>query len=145
MINDNLLKIITIIEIVYLIYMFIFFKTYYSFNHPYEYIIEYKLSTFFNHSIYKNKYSNKICYFGKYAIILLSLFLLLRYFIYKSNINIIKYTTIIIILLTFMISWLNMNAVIYLIPYYILEFYILYILFNNTKNLQVNSNIIIKL
>jgi hypothetical protein len=141
MIVNKSFKLITIIEIVYIIYMFIFFKTHYSFNHPIEFIIESKLPQFFKHSIYKNYYSNKICLFGKYAIVLLSFYLLIRYLMFDHYKNYFKKSTCIVLLITFILSWLNMNAVVYLIPFFIVEFYLFINLYNNNKNVEIIKNI----
>ena len=111
---------ITLIECVYIIYMLCFFKTKYSIAHP--------MSKFnndlFNHPIgIKDKPKSMICKFGKIMSILVSLFLIYRY--YKSNdINFRKiynkyhkYLLYIFILLCL----INFNALLYMIPIFSLE------------------------
>ena len=106
---------ISIIEIIYIIYMFIFFKTYITINHPWEYCIVGNLGKFFEHPIRTIKYSNKICQFGKIIIIPLIIYLYLRNFINLKKFN--KY----IILISILLSLMNMNAVLYLIPFWLIE------------------------
>ena len=103
----------------YLIYMFIFFKTTISFNHPYELNII-SLNNYLKHSFKSSKYESKICLFGKYAIFFLVAFLITRKFY-----NFPKFYSKFILLITFVLSLMNMNAVLYLLPYFIIELYLL--------------------
>ena len=106
--------------ICYLFYMFIVFKTKYSFNHPFEYLLNNNnnISNFFKHPIgNSNVKESKICPFGKKAI-----YLLLIYLFIKTQTNIPKKIRKIILITTFTISLMNFNAVIYLVPYFIYEY-----------------------
>jgi len=121
------LPILTLFEIIYLFYMFIIFKTKININHPYEYYLTNKLSDFFKHPIENHEYGNKICPFGKVCIILLIFFIVLRYIYinkYFKNITF-KYLNIVIIILSVLFSLLNMNAVLYIIPFVIVEILII--------------------
>lgn len=95
--------------------MFIFFKTYITINHPLEYYIIGNLGDFFNHPINTTKYSNKICQFGKIIIIPLLLYLFIRNFINLKKLN----KSLLII--SFLLSFMNMNAMLYLLPFWIIE------------------------
>jgi hypothetical protein len=125
------LILITFIEIIYVIYMLRYFKTKYSLS-LYEVGIR---NMFTNHSL-KNYVSHNInntsipdhhiCPFGRDASLIIGLYLLLRIYYLKNNNNwnwIINKTIVILILL---ISLVNINAVIYLLPFYITELIILY-------------------
>lgn len=112
-------KIYLILLAIYLCYMFIFFKTQYSINHPYEIKII-GLNNYLKHPINSVKYQSKICIFGKYAIIFLISFLIIKTFY-----NIPKLLSKIILLITFILSLMNMNAFLYLLPYFIIELYFL--------------------
>ena len=118
------LLLITIIEIIYLIYTFIFMKTKFYILHPIQ-IFRYleknenNKFNFFKHSVQKGLYINRICPFGKVMIIILSIYLILRYYFTK-----IKKLNTIILMITFVLSLMNMNSFIYLIPFFITEFFI---------------------
>ena len=121
------LIIITIIEVIYVYYMLNFFKTKYSIHHPLEYIIINKLSDYYRHPIYSDEYSNKICPFGHFASNILVIYLILRCIIYiKLKNKILNNANIAILIITFILSLLNMNAFIYLLPYFITELYNIY-------------------
>lgn len=110
------MKYLSIIEALYLFYMFRIFKTKYSIHHPFEYIYNNNFSVFFKHPIGTSSYESKICPFGQQVIILLIIFLLYREFFDIDN-EISK----IILLITITLSLLNLNALIYLLPYIIIE------------------------
>ncbi len=112
------LKFITLLICVYLYYMFHHFKTTISFNHPYESILHTSLHQYFKHPIHSDKYENKICDFGKHSIFIL-IFYLLSTLYFQIN----KKISFILTMITFLLSLLNMNAVIYLIPFFIIELY----------------------
>ncbi len=116
--------IITIIEILYVYFMLNFFKTNYSIHHPLEYYFLGQLPDFFQHPIGKYDYSNKICPFGHFASNILVLYLLGRYLLFTKTKYKIKHINGVIIIITFLLSLLNMNAFLYLIPYFIIEIYI---------------------
>lgn len=102
---------------IYVLYMFLFFETTLSFNHPLEYYIFSNLNDeYFYHPISSTEYGSKICKFGKDIIWLLAIYL-----IYKSYFNVNKNINMFIVAVTFILSLMNFNAVIYLLPYFIYE------------------------
>ena len=117
MINQTKKKLLKIIEIVYLIYMFYFFKTTFSIHHPLESSLT-SFSDYLKHPINNGIYESKICQFGKDAMILLITYLIIRCFI-----NFPKLINIMIISITMIVSLLNMNAVLYLLPFVIVEIF----------------------
>ena len=116
---NNKLLLVSIIEALYVIYMLNFFKTKYSLAHP--------LSNFNNeylkHPIGKSDIPiSNICEFGHQSSWLLAAFIILRPFFmnkYTKNLNILG------LIIVFSFSLLNMNAVVYLLPVFILEIYLI--------------------
>ena len=113
---NQLLLFISITESIYLIYMFYFFHTTIDFN-----LIHHN---YFNHikilkHIQGNEKGLRICLFGRLLLPLFICFLLLRN--YDPSIN--QYWLSIIIT-SFILSLLNMNAIVYLLPIWIIELYI---------------------
>ena len=92
-------------------------KTTICFNHPLEFYFTNNLINYFNHPIDSLEYESKICDFGKNII-----WLLIIYLIYKSYYNVSNNINNFIILITFILSLLNLNALVYLIPYFLYEF-----------------------
>ena len=128
---------ITLLEITYLIYMFYFFKTTVDFNtitpgseliDSFFNIIEEQRtkiskSIIENRKIYLNHYDGervKICLFGRYVIVLLFIFLIVRHFVTIPN-NVTK----IVLIITFLLSLINLNALVYLLPVFFVELYYL--------------------
>lgn len=111
-------SLISLFLAIYIAYMFQFFKTTVSINHPFEYLILNKINyNILNHNT-DNQYNSKICQFGKVAILALIAFLLYRTFKkIPKNIN------LLVFLVTLIMSFLNFNAFLYLIPYYAIEIY----------------------
>ena len=105
-----------LILVIYLIFIFRYFKTTISFTHPLEFIMMNKSSQYFKHSLSYGQYESKICPFGHDAIIILAIFILLR-----LKFNFLNKASKLILLIVFLISLLNLNAVIYLIPYFLFE------------------------
>ena len=122
--------IITIIECIYLYYMFHIFRTKYSFNHPFEYLVNNNLNNYFKHPIgIIDNNKSKICKFGRDGAILIIIYLIIRYIILK--INLISRKTIItfnkiVLLIIFILSWMNLNAVIYFLPFILFDLYYVY-------------------
>ena len=120
-----MMKIITIIKIFYLYYFFRIFKTKYSFSHPFEFFLLRKINNFneksyFNHIIENTKEPIKrICPFGQQIILVLMTYILIRDLM--INKNKIKYIDKIVFYITLILSLLNFNAFIYLIPFWISE------------------------
>ena len=93
-----------------------FLKTSITINHPLEFYLTNNLSNYFKHPINSSDYESKICDFGKNII-----WLLIFYLIYKSYYKVNKYINYSVILTTFILSLMNFNAVLYLLPYFIIE------------------------
>ena len=107
---------ISIIESLYLIFMFHFFKTSIDFN-----ILSSPKGWLFEHLI-GDEYGLRICLFGKVAIFALIFLLIGRHF-YEIPEDFIKFG----LLVSLVLSLMNLNAVVYLIPVWIIELYYLYI------------------
>ena len=104
----------SIIETIYLIYMFLFFKTSIDFN-----ILSSPKGWWFEHLI-GDEYGLRICPFGRIAIFALIFVLIARhYFEIPENFMIFA------LLVSFVLSLMNLNAVVYLIPVWLLELYYL--------------------
>lgn len=123
--TNKLFIFLTVIEIIYIFYMLNIYKTYYFIHHPFEPTIIKNLSSYFKHPISVDEYSNKVCPFGHMASKLLIIYLIIRYILYKNKYNLTK-INFIILGFTILLSFMNMNVVIYLLPYYIAELYIIY-------------------
>ena len=105
--------IISIAEGLYLVYMFIFFKTSIDFN--IVDIIKTPDGWWFNHSFGQEK-CQRICPFGHVAIFGLVAVLLLRHFI-----DLPKQFMYSVFVLAALISLINLNAFVYLLPIWIIE------------------------
>ena len=119
---------ITIIETIYLYYMFHIFRTKYSFNHSFEFLVNNNLGDYFQHSIQSNDYRRKICKFGRDGSLVLILYLIIRFFIIKYDLisrNKINNFNKFILIFIFLLSWMNLNAVIYFLPFLIFDYYFL--------------------
>ena len=101
----------------YLLFMFRYFKTSISFNHPLEYIMINRIGEYYKHPLGIGLYESKICPFGQDIIILLILFVILR-----SEFNWLKKYSKYVLIIAITISLLNLNATIYLIPYFLFEY-----------------------
>lgn len=117
----------TLIECIYLYFMFHIFRTKYSFHHPFEYLINDNLGNYFEHpiGIYDNNKS-KICKFGRDGALIIIFYLLIRYIMLKINlisINKIMIFNKIVLLIIFILSWMNLNAVIYFLPFILFDLY----------------------
>ena len=115
----NKLIILSILQAIYLVYILNFFKTKYSLAHP----LSNFNSSYFKHPIgIHNEPISNICEFGHQASWFLALFVLIRaIFINKIN----KSISVFILIFTCAFSMLNLNAVIYLIPHFIIELYLI--------------------
>jgi hypothetical protein len=109
-------------------------KTKYYINHPFSTLrcfeitqVKNNIKSFFKHPVYKGVPTNYICPFGKIMIIILSIYLIIRLFLInnKKNIKILKIINIIILVFTFILSFMNMNAMVYLIPFFIVELFLI--------------------
>ena len=109
----NKLMAISSIETIYLIYMFNFFKTKINFAHK----ISHFKNKFIHHPIGKpNKSKNMICKFGKVTSWIFALYLLLRH----QNFN--RFVNIRVIFFGLLLSLMNLNATIYLLPIFLIEY-----------------------
>ena len=118
---------ISLIEAFYVIYMLNYFKTRYSLAHPFSYFE----NKFLYHPIGKaeNPICN-ICPLGNYGSYLIVAFIIIRLLIFSiSDNNLllgnVRLMSKIVLSLVFLLSLLNFNAVVYLIPYFILEVYLI--------------------
>lgn len=108
-------ELVSVILAIYIVYMLNFFKTTYSFAHP----LTYFNNKYLYHPIVNTETKeNMICKMGNHGSWIIALFLILRFYLLKKNI---KTCSIVVYLLILILSFLNLNAVIYLIPYFILE------------------------
>lgn len=118
---------ISLIEILYIYYMFHIFETKFTINNPWE---KFQLN-YLNETVSERIYSfiehptsdssipeSKICLFGKKIIYLLIFYLLIRTCLPLNLLQIINPN---ILLITFIISLINLNALLYLTPYFIIE------------------------
>lgn len=120
---------LSVVASIYVIYILNFFKTRYSLAHPYFYF-ENKL---LYHPIGKSKFKiSNICKLGNYGAYIIALFILVRMIIIllyknkKDKINfILKITSLVFLIIVFLLSLINFNALVYLIPYFIIEIYII--------------------
>ena len=109
------LLIISVVESIYLIYMFRYFKTSMDFNIlPAGFLA--KRSDWFKHII-GDEYGLRICPFGRIAIIALVIVLLLRNFVRLS-----PFAIRACLGLSFVLALMNLNAVAYLAPVWLLEY-----------------------
>lgn len=110
--------IISILESIYLFYMFRHFETTISFSHPLEFLNNTNI-TYLKHITNESKFPSKhICPFGQNAILYLILYLLSRFIIgMKFN--------FLVLIISFILSLANFNAVVYLLPFYFIELVIL--------------------
>jgi hypothetical protein len=80
------------------------------------------------HPVGKGEYGSYICPFGKVMIIILCLFLLFRIYLYESRIiynSYVKKLIIAVLVITFLLSFMNINAMVYLIPFFLIEYYLI--------------------
>ena len=102
---------LSLLESAYLIYMLRYFKTQYEIHHPIEYFIT-KDINFIKHPIYTSVYESKICSLGNIGCFILAFLILLRWYMgYK-----LRKISRIILFITIIVSLVNMNAFIYLLP-----------------------------
>ena len=118
---------ISIIESIYVIYILNYFKTSYSLAHPLTYfenkILYHPIGT-------SSKPICNICKLGNYGAFLIAFFILTRYVILQKTKNnntrkSLKLFSIFFVSGVLLLSFLNMNAVVYLIPYFITEYYLI--------------------
>lgn len=118
----NKILIISVLEAIYTIYMLNYFETRYSLAHPFSYF----RSRYFYHPIgVSDKPMSQICPFGHQMSWYLG-----GYFIVRALLLInfprlrhsIKLFNKVLMILLFIISIVNFNAVVYLIPVFLIEY-----------------------
>lgn len=115
----NKLLLVSIIQAIYVVYMLNYFKTKYSLAHP---LLNFS-SDYLKHPIGKSDVPiSNICNFGHQGSWLIALFVLFRPFFLCKNIRNISILGLIIVM-TF--SLLNFNALVYLLPYFYIEIYLI--------------------
>jgi hypothetical protein len=123
--DNNSFLLLSLVEGIYVVYMLNFFKTRYSLAHPFTYFE----NKFLYHPIGKSDTPIcNICPLGNYGSILLAMFLILRWILYTKVSNAkhnLRLFSIFILSLVVLLSLLNFNAVVYLIPYFIAEIYVI--------------------
>lgn len=102
----------SLLESFYLIFMFLFFKTSIDFN-----VLSSPKGSWLEHLI-GDEYGLRICPFGRVAIFALIFVLIARhYFEIPENF------VIFALMVSFVLSLMNLNAVVYLIPVWLVEMY----------------------
>ena len=102
---------ISLIESTYLIFMFLFFKTTMDFN-----VLRSPNGWWFNHLV-GEEYGLRICPFGRVAIFALIFVLILRHYV-----KIPEWFIYLALVISFVLSLMNMNAIVYLIPIMLIEY-----------------------
>ena len=117
----NTLVIISILEVVYVVYMLRYFKTRYSLAHP---LVKFK-SEFLRHPIGTSPEPvSNICPFGHMGAILIGIAIIIRLLISLNNVfprGIVKMYSRMGVFIIFIFSLMNMNAVLYLAPFFVSE------------------------
>ena len=102
---------ISLVESVYLIFMFLFFKTTMDFN-----VLRSPTGWWFEHLV-GDRNGLRICPFGRVAIFALIFVLILRHYV-----KIPKWFIYLALGISLVLSFMNMNAVVYLIPIWLVEY-----------------------
>lgn len=120
----NSFIIISLVSAVYVVYMLRHFKTKYSLAHP---LIKFK-TEFLRHPIGTSPEPiSNICPFGHLGALIIASAIIVRLFLVTNKvvpINLIKMYSRMAVFLVFIFSLMNMNAVVYLIPFFVSEYYI---------------------
>ena len=120
----NSFIIISLVSAVYVVYMLRHFKTRYSLAHP---LIKFK-TEFLRHPIGTSPEPiSNICPFGHLGALVIASAIIVRLFLVTNKIvpiNLIKMYSRMAVFLVFIFSLMNMNAVVYLIPFFVSEYYI---------------------
>jgi len=102
---------ISLYETVYLIFMFLFFKTTIDFN-----VLHSPTGWWFEHLV-GDQVGLRICPFGRVAIFALIFILLIRHYV-----KIPQWFIYLALGISLVLSLMNMNAVVYLIPIWLIEY-----------------------
>ena len=115
----NKLILLSVIQGIYIVYILNFFKTKYSLAHP---LLNFS-SDYMKHPIgVNNTPISNICEFGHQVSWFLAIFILLRS-IFKNKFT--KHISLIVLIVTATFSMLNFNAVVYLLPHFAIEIYLI--------------------
>ena len=109
---------------VYLVWMFRHFRTTFTVHHPLEALMQQHVSDYFKHPYGNTNYGHKICPFGQHAILALVAFLWLRVYLEvtgSANKAMVRTLSQVVLGIVVLCSLMNMNAVLYLIPYFVYE------------------------
>jgi len=118
------LVLLGIAQSLYIIYMLNYFKTCYSVAHP----LTYFENSYLYHPIGKaDKPISNVCQFGHQVSWLLAGFIIIRNILIsqKCGRNILRKFSTLVLIITVIMSMLNFNVVLYLLPHYILEYYLI--------------------
>ena len=110
----------SIIHGLYIIFVLNYYKTKYNLAHP----ITYFNNPLLYHPIGTSKISSsKVCKLGNMLSWYLALFILIRSILIYNNIYILtlKQISLLILIISIILSMLNLNVVVYLIPHFIIE------------------------
>ena len=127
MLTNTEFLLVSIAEAIYVIYMLNYFRTKYSLAHPFTYFE----NKFLYHPIGKaDKPICNICPLGNIGAFSIAFYVIVRWIIViKSKKDTknkgVKLFSIFAFVLVFIMSLLNFNAVVYLIPYFITEIYLI--------------------
>lgn len=132
----NIVGILSIIEAIYIVYMLRYFKTTHSFEYGNNLDNLYIIASIFgmNKDYIKHTTTSSnipkshICRFGKDVSWIISIFFILRAIVFFTN-NDVKYwswnTNIFIVAIIFVVSFMNFNVVVYLLPIFAIEIYLI--------------------
>lgn len=112
---------ISLLESIYLIYMFHFFKTSIDCNAFVDPLFNIPKNDIFKHLI-GNEKGLRICPFGRIAI-----FGLIFIIIIRNCIQIPQYIINIALVIALILSFMNINAIVYLLPIFVIEIWMNYI------------------
>ena len=126
-IKQNEFILLTLIEAIYVVYIMNFFKTRYSLAHPFSYFE----NKFLYHPIGKSDTPIcNICPLGNWGSVAIAIYLVIRLIIFTNTNSKVAKTnlrlfSIFVLVLVVLLSLLNFNAVVYLIPYFLVEIYVI--------------------
>ena len=125
----SMIILFALIHSLYIIYVLNYFKTKYSIAHP----ITYFTNDLLYHPIgTSDNPTSKVCKLGNFLSCFLAGFILIRGILiyYKKYNSALKNISLVILILAVMLSMMNLNVVLYLLPHFIIEIaYIKYSLF----------------
>ena len=114
---------LSLLHALYIIYVLNYFKTRYNFAHP----ITYFTNSLIHHPIGMSSVpKSKVCRLGKILSWYLALFIFLRGVLLEKKlfVSLIKKVSLVVLVLAITMSMMNFNVVLYLIPHFIIEVYI---------------------